>query len=374
MDRKENEMPNQLVAAAGFLTMFLVPALLLLGIRFDVPSLAFAIVMFVLPLARPLVGKLPPGLTPLWSERLSTALERLPFLYAAVLTIAIGLVLRYLSSASVLDLPHLLGLGLSLWMTMLFATCVGHEMIHRRPAGDAMVGHYIAGLAGYPLLAHEHLRHHARSGDTVSAEWPLADESVWHFSARRTVAMLTSAYSPGASFWNVRARGRAVLGLRLATAVSFVTCGLFAYAGGWGGAALYVGVVLAVTFGMQLFTYIQHWGLGDDRLGASASRGYGWEDDCRLQSWMTLGISLHHAHHQSSHLPYYRVSLTPDSPRLPAGYVVLMVLCLFPRLWRKLMLPALEHWQRNPHDPRSPGRDLTCFNLYAEKPASGVTR
>jgi alkane 1-monooxygenase len=148
-----------------------------------------------------------------------------------------------------------------------------------------------------------------------------------------------------------------------------INCGLFAYAAGWRGVALYVGVLLAVTFGMQLFTYIQHWGLGDDTLGTSASRGYGWEDDCRLQSWMTLGISLHDAHHQSGHLSFYRVALTPDSPRLPAGYVVLMVLCLFPRLWRKVMLPALEHWQRNPNDPRSPGRDLTCFSLYADRPS-----
>ena len=366
-------MMNQLCIAAGYLTMFLVPALLLLGIAFDAPIFAFVMVMFVLPLARPLVGKLAPSSTPLWSERLATSLEGLPFLYAAVLTLAIGLVSWHLASAPALDTGHLVGLALSLWMMMLFATCVGHDLIHRARVRDSLVGHYIAGIAGYPVLGHEHLQHHARPGDTVAPEWPLVQESVWHFAGRRAVAILSSAYTPRSAFWNLRARGRQVLGLRVATAVFFVTCGLFAYSGGWRGAALYIGVALAVTFGMQLFTYIQHWGLGDDRLGANATRGYGWEDDCRLQSWMTLGISLHDAHHQSSHLPYYRVALTPDSPRLPAGYVVLMVLCLVPHLWRKLMLPALEHWQRNPNDPRSPGRDLTCFNLYGERPATNVT-
>lgn len=367
-------MPNQLLFAAGYLTMFLVPALTLLGLALDAPSLAFGIVMFVLPLARPAVGKLSPNVTPLWSEGVATALDRLPVLYALVLTATIAVILRYLGSAPTIDAPHIVGLGLSLWMTMLFATCVAHDLIHRKGPQDALAGHYIAGLTGYPLLGNEHLRHHARAGDTAGAEWPSVDESVWRFFARRASVILRSAYAPGAAFWNVRARGRNVLGLRVATATSLAACGLFAYAGGWRGAALYVGVAVAVMFGMQLFTYIQHWGLGEDRLGASASRGYGWEDDCKLQSWMTMGISLHDAHHQSSHLPYYRVALTPDSPRLPAGYVVLMIVCLIPPLWRRVMLPALEHWQRNPSDPRSPGRDLTCFNLYAERSAPTLDR
>lgn len=366
-------MLNQLVLAAGYMTMFLVPILLLLGIAADVPGFAFVVVIFVLPLARPLVGKLAPGATPVWTERLATALERLPFLYAAALTLAIGLVLGHLVLANALAAGDLIWLGLSLWVTMLFATCVAHDLIHRARSRDAFFGHFIAGLAGYPVLGHEHLQHHARPGDTVAPEWPLVRESVWHFSGRRAKAILTSAYKPGSAFWNLRASGRQVAGLRLATMTFLAACCLFAFAGGWRAAALYLGVAAAVIFGMQLFTYIQHWGLGEDRLGVSAAHGYGWEDDCRLQSWMTLGISLHESHHQGSHLPYYRVELAPDSPRLPAGYVVLMVLCLFPGVWRKLMLPALEHWQRSPHDPRSPGRNLACFNLYSERPPSNVT-
>jgi alkane 1-monooxygenase len=149
-------------------------------------------------------------------------------------------------------------------------------------------------------------------------------------------------------------------------------CALFALAAGWAGLAIYAGAAVAVIFGMQLFTYIQHWGLGEDRLGERAVQGYGWEDDCRLQSWMTFSISLHHAHHQVGQQSYYRVALTSDSPRLPAGYVVLMVLCLIPALWRKLLLPALDHWERNPNNPRSPGRDLTCFNMYSENRAPTV--
>src|SRR4029078_6049058 len=116
-------------------------------------------VMFVLPLARPLVGKLTPGTAPLWSEQIATVLQRLPLVYSLVLTAAIAAVLNYVASAPTLDFAHALGLGLSLWMVMLFATCVAHELIHRRGTVESMVGHYVAGVAGYPLLGHEHLRH-----------------------------------------------------------------------------------------------------------------------------------------------------------------------------------------------------------------------
>jgi hypothetical protein len=55
--------------------------------------------------------------------------------------------------------------------------------------------------------------------------------------------------------------------------------------------------------------------------------------------------------------------LGPDSPRLPAGYVVLMFASMVPRVWRRMMRTAYSHWLEHPRDPRSPGRKLTCFGL-----------
>jgi fatty acid desaturase len=366
-------MSNQWPRAALGLSMFVVPALLLIGIVLDTPSLAFGIVMLVFPLVRRLVGNLQPDDALVWNEGVATLLDRLPLLYAVVLAGCFGFVLGHLALDEHPVVGHAVGLGLSLWMTMLFATCVAHELIHRRAVLQAMVGHCIAGIAGYPLLGNEHLRHHARAGDTQVAEWPRMEESVWRFAGRRAVRVIVQAYGGGSAFWNPGASGRHVSGLRAATLIFLIVSALFSWAGGWVGFVIYLGSAVGVVFGMQLFTYIQHWGLGDDRQGERSSQGFGWEDDCRLQAWMTLGISLHHAHHQSTYRPYYSMALTGDSPRLPAGYVVLMVLCLFTRQWRQAMQPALEHWERSPNDPRSPGRDLTCFNMYSDQRAPTVS-
>lgn len=364
-------MSQQLSSTAGHMAFLLVPVLLMAGLAMDLPWLAFAVVMFILPFARPLFRPLRAGESHEWSERIATFLELLPIAYAFILTAAIGVLLWHLAHAGTVSVGQATWLGLSLWTTTLFATCVAHELIHRRSAPQSLAGHYIAGIAGYPLLGHEHVRHHARPGDTASGEWPRVDDSVWGFSIRRMVRVCREAYGPSTAFWNRRAAGRHVVGLRFATAVAVATGVLFVLAGGWTGIAIYAGAALGLAFAMQLFTYVQHWGLGDDRQGPRAAQGCGWEDDCRLQSWMTLSFSVHHAHHQESHRTYYRAALAEDSPRLPAGYGVLMAFCMFPGLWRKVMMPALVHWERHPHDPRSPGRNLTCFTLYEERQAAG---
>jgi hypothetical protein len=67
------------------------------------------------------------------------------------------------------------------------------------------------------------------------------------------------------------------------------------------------------------------------------------------------------AHHRAAGQPYYRLGMVEGSPRLPAGYIVLMVLCLFPFAWRRAMLPTLRAWHRDPAAAPPPGRRLTCF-------------
>lgn len=357
--------------ALGYTSIFVTPALLLAGLWLDVPALAFAAVMLVYPGLRCFVGCVRPGDTPLWREDTATVLDRLPIVYAMLLVTVMGLVLRHLAGR--VASPNL-PIGLSLWVTLLFATCVAHELIHRQGALDRALGQCVAGIAGYPVLVLEHLAHHARAGDTRRAEWPRVDEGAWCFATRRLARILADAYGTTSTFWNRRSPGPALRGVRLATAMWMTTLLLFWHAAGLAGVMLYAAVSAAVALGVQLINYIQHWGLGDDRLGSRAAEGHAWEDDCRFQAWVTLGISLHRAHHRDSRRPYYRIALESDSPRLPAGYLVLMVLCLFPALWRRVMLPALEHWERHPQLPRSPGRRLHCFAPPHPAPTRSVNR
>ncbi|MCW5658810.1 MAG: fatty acid desaturase [Burkholderiaceae bacterium] len=355
-------MQSQITFAAGYLAVFLMPALLALGVWAHRPYLAFGTALLMFPLARAVFGGFDRTEPVLWDERIATVLHRLPVAYGGALLAAMLVVVVLLSLGWVDTAASAVGLGLSLWMTLLFATCPAHELVHRRNRVEASTGWLIAGLAGYPALGLEHLTHHGRYGDTQNAEWPRVTESVWHFAARRMRRVNFEA-------WTLLLQGdrRSTLARRQLIAAMVVTVLMataFTVAAGPTGLFAYAGAVLGVHFGFQVITYLQHWGLGDDSVDGSAQKQLAWEDDCRFQAWITLHISFHQAHHSASRVPYYRVVLEPDSPRQPAGYVLLMLLCLFPGLWRRLMRPVLDEWKRHPRQVLSPGRRLTCFSLY----------
>ncbi len=114
------------------------------------------------------------------------------------------------------------------------------------------------------------------------------------------------------------------------------------------GLVAYAAVAVGVAFGVQLITYVQHWRLGADHPGERVAYGRGWEEDCRIQAWITMNISLRDGHHRDSRLPYYRLGMRPDSPRLPAIYVLLMFASLVPPLQFAMMRPAPAHLVPSP--------------------------
>lgn len=346
--------------ASGYLAVFIPPALLCIGIANGAPWLACAGVFAVAPFLRAVFGDVDETDRFDWSERVATWLDRLPVAYAVSFPVFVAFALGQIRDGALKGSLGWIGAGLSFWTCFIFATVIGHELVHQRRAGRRRLGRLLAGLVGYPVLGHEHMPHHATSGNVEDAEWPAVGESVWRFAARRSLRVCRSAAEYHAaigarlgSWW----RGGMVESIT-ATLAAWVA---FAVAGGAQGAALYGVLAVAVWFAMQAITYLQHWGLGDDSVPGAREGQYAWEDGCQLQAWLTLSISYHQAHHLAPSRPYYLAGPAVDSPRLPAGYVILLFAALVPPVWRRLMLPALERWKLNPAAQLKPGRRLICF-------------
>jgi fatty acid desaturase len=350
-------------AALGYLTILIVPGLLAIAAWIDKPYLTIGAVLILFPLARTLLGGCGEGAAPPMRERVASALDHLPRLYVVALAGAVACVLEHLAHTS-LTAVEAAGWVLSLWATLLFATCVAHELLHRRSRHDRRLGHVLAGLAGYPLLGFEHNRHHRLAGSTSAAEWPGVSENVWRFAGRRLGQIAAETIAPGGIAWAGDVREPAVAGLRIGLATTVATALVFGVAAGWMGAAIYIAVICLVAFGIQLVTYLQHWGLGDDSISDARVRAWSWDHDCRLQAWVTLNLSLHQAHHQEPQRPYYGTALAAGSPRLPAGYVLMMFAAFVPALWMRVMRPVLARWRENPHVQASAGRRLICTNSY----------
>lgn len=349
---------REALRAAGYLFILLPPAILALSVALDVPWLAFAVTLGGLPLVRPIFGDAPAE-PPVWSEKASTFLDGLPIGAAALVIAAIGSLIWHLSTGSVSG-GAWIWWGLSLWAVCIFGSCIAHELVHRRQLISRQAGRLLSGAIGYPLLEHEHRAHHGASGNVEPPEWPRVDENVWQFSARRFPHVVRAAWE-GDVVASVRAGHRLAGGLPLAVLAFVATAAAFFVFGGLAGLCLYLAVAVGTAWAMQAVTYVQHWGLGADSVANADEGQFGWEDRCQAQVWLTLGISYHQAHHHGSSVPYYRQAPLETAPRAPAGYVVLLVACLFPPLWRALMLPALERWRASPENQIGVGRRLFCL-------------
>jgi alkane 1-monooxygenase len=355
---------RQAYLALGYLSVFLPGLLLMVGHAWHADWLLIFAFFAIFPLLRVAFGDVP-NAAPVWSERWAAFLHQLPGAYTLFFVALTAWVAWMLSRE-----PQLAGLnavlfGISWWLVNSLATCVSHELLHRREPTDRLLGRWLAAAAGYPILGQEHLSHHAHPGDIERAEYARADESVWRYALRRTTASWRHALE-----WDrgeaARQRGRWRLdGLEACVAITLGCWTLFSAVGGSTGFLLYLAQIVGVHFSIQVITYLQHWGLGDDAFPEAAIEQYSWEDTCQLQAWLVMGLSLHHAHHLRPSLAYYRLGPRATSPRPPAAYAWMMLIALVPALWRRAMTPALDYWKRNPNRPLSPGRRLHCFGHYS---------
>lgn len=347
----------------GYLVVLAPPALLAAAALSDSPLLVIGIILLVFPLGRVVFGAITSGHGRDPESASSSLLDSIPMIYAAAVATAVTVFLASFQSSDIAGIDAV-GWTFSLWLVFVFGTCVAHVLLHHHAARPRAIGHALAGALGYPVLGYEHNRHHRFAGNTAAAEWPRAGESLWSFAIRRLSKILPESLGPHGLAIRGHGTSPTVRGLRTACVSTMAAWLAFAYLLGWTGAAIYGSVVLLVGFSIQLVTFMQHWGLGDDLIDDARAEQWGWEDDCLFQSWITMGLSVHLAHHRETRRAYYGLDLQPDSPRMPAGYILLMFAAFLPSVWRRVMSPALEYWKEHPRSPPSAGRSLTCAVVY----------
>ena len=138
----------ELARASGFLFILVPPMLLLFGVAADLPALAFVALFGVAPLLRLVYGD-DSANAPQWHESVATVLEWLPIFYAVIFVGCLGSVLVMLHAFPPVRFQWL-WLGLSVWAVFVFASCVAHELLHRRSTGSRIVGRLLAGVIAVP--------------------------------------------------------------------------------------------------------------------------------------------------------------------------------------------------------------------------------
>ena len=221
---------------------------------------------------------------------------------------------------------------------------IGHEFAHkpgRRTRFSAQVALSIVGM-GHFLL--EHVRGHhifvATPEDCASAR---LGEGIYAFASRDMVGEITGGHAREAE--RLRNKGLAVISwqnrILQSYAMSIALAGLLIYALGWQALPWIALHHIAAWFTLSLFTYIEHYGLLRKQLADGrrehVQRVHTWDTDAMISNMLLLNVQRHSDHHAKPMKPYQSLRVHGPGPRLPTGYFGMIVLALFPPLWRLVM-------------------------------------
>ncbi|MFN3851933.1 MAG: alkane 1-monooxygenase [Spirosomataceae bacterium] len=105
---------------------------------------------------------------------------------------------------------------------------------------------------------------------------------------------------------------------------------------------------------LECVNYIEHYGI--TRREVSEGRYervnplHSWNANHLYSNLMLFHLQRHSDHHAFASRPYQVLRHFDESPQLPFGYPIMLLMSLCPPLWFRVMNKRLEEWQKNAYD------------------------
>jgi len=74
---------------------------------------------------------------------------------------------------------------------------------------------------------------------------------------------------------------------------------------------------------------------------------HSWNSNHWMSTNVLYSLARHSHHHAQADVPYWRLDAQADAPVLPGGYLAMLPVALCPPLFKHLMTPALNAWDRS---------------------------
>ncbi|SDP84813.1 alkane 1-monooxygenase [Ectopseudomonas guguanensis] len=226
---------------------------------------------------------------------------------------------------------------------------VSHELIHKDPRLEQNTGGLLLAAVCYAGFKVEHVRgHHVHVSTPEDASSSRFGQSLYAF--------LPHAYKHNfLNAWKLEAerlgrRGLPALHWRNELiwwyAISALFLLGFTLAFGALGALFFLGqAVMAFTL-LEIVNYVEHYGLHRRKLDNGryerTNPHHSWNSNFLLTNLFLFHLQRHSDHHAYAKRRYQVLRHFDDSPQLPNGYAGMIVLALFPPLWRAVMDPKVR--------------------------------
>ena len=240
--------------------------------------------------------------------------------------------------------------GFALSLGILLATNavnVAHELGHRNNTFDIFITRLLLLPCLYMHFTIEHnYGHHKNVATELDPATAKKGQTLYHF-------WITSVFGQYKNAWQIQLR------LLKNKKVSFVSLEnnlllfmiyqllylttIFALFGGETLVLAFLVGVISFLF-LETINYIEHYGLRRKKIGDKFERVqniHSWNSDHIMGRIILYELTRHSDHHFRASKKYQVLESLEDSPRLPFGYPMSMLLALLPPLWFACMHPVL---------------------------------
>jgi Fatty acid desaturase len=230
------------------------------------------------------------------------------------------------------------------------AQTAAHELSHRLHSRvDLALSNWIAAFALDPALQlHHRFCHHRYVGLPSDPGTARRGESLYRFAIRSTIGNATFAARAEAA--RLRRMRRSPLSLwnrfLSAWAIALFYFGVCFAIAGWAGGLAFLGAGLIARLLFDSTAYVEHYGLFR-RDGEGVSDRLSWDVYAFFSNSTLYNAARHMDHHLHPMRHCADLKLQPDAPRLNHSYIALVMLAFIPPLYRRLMQPHLDAWDRH---------------------------
>lgn len=229
---------------------------------------------------------------------------------------------------------------------------LGHELMHRRNRFDRTMSQILLTSTLYTHFFIEHTRgHHVRVSTPEDPASARRDELIYTFWLRSIAGGWRHAWQ--LEFDRMRLKGHARFSPRnqmvqflvvqaAAVALCLAVAGPLALAA-WGAASA-MGILI-----LETINYVEHYGLQRERRADGRYERvrpvHSWNCNHAIGRILLFELTRHSDHHENPLRQYPVLRHFDDAPQLPIGYPGMVVLALFPPLYRRVMDPLLDAWE-----------------------------
>ena len=246
------------------------------------------------------------------------------------------------------------------WLTMSFADRLGlmvtvgviagvainaaHELGHTRAQTERLLSKVALAQTCYGHFFVEHNRgHHVRIATAEDPASSRLGESLYVFIARSVMGGLRSAWSLETKRWARMGKSRWTLRNDVLNAW-LMSVALFTVLAVWFGVVVLPWLIGQAIIGfclLEAVNYLEHYGLRRQKLPSGGYErvrpSHSWNSNTLIANVFLFRLQRHSDHHANPLRRYQALRRADEAPQLPSGYGAMLLLALFPPLWRRVM-------------------------------------